>query len=34
MSRYLNFNIIEEKPKTKVINVWSKKSGGALGIIK
>ena len=34
MSKYLNFSIIEEKPKTKIINVWSKRSGEALGIIK
>ena len=34
MSKYLNFSIIEKKPKTKVVNVWSKKSREALGIIK
>lgn len=34
MSKYLEFNVIEEKPKTKVIGIWSKKNGNRLGIIK
>ena len=34
MSKYLEFGITEEKPKTKVIGIWSKKSGDRLGIIK
>ena len=34
MSKYLEFSLIERKPKTKVIGVWSKKSADRLGIIK
>jgi len=36
MSEYLEFSLIEKKPKTKVIGVWrgSKNSGYRLGIIK
>ncbi len=34
MSKYLEFSLIEKKPKTKVIGVWSKKSANRLGIIK
>ena len=34
MSKYLEFCVIEEKPKTKIAGVWSKKSGDRLGIIK
>ena len=34
MSKYLEFSLIERKPKTKVIGVWSKKSANRLGIIK
>ena len=34
MSKYLEFSIIGWKPKTKVIGVWSKKSGEILGEIK
>lgn len=34
MSKYLEFSVIEEKPKTKVIGIWSKKNGDSLGIIR
>jgi len=34
MSKYLEFTIIEHKPKTKVIAVTSKIHGNELGIIK
>lgn len=34
MSKYLEFSLIERKPKTKVIGVWSKKSANRLGVIK
>ena len=34
MSKYLEFSTIEEKPKTKIIRVWSRKSGDRLGLIK
>ena len=34
MSKYLEFCVIEEKPKTKVIEVTSKLHGDGLGIIK
>ena len=34
MSKYLEFSLIEKKPKTKVIGVWSKKHSDRLGIIK
>lgn len=34
MSRYLEFGIIEEKPKTKIVGIWSKKSDDRLGLIK
>lgn len=34
MSKYLEFSVIEEGPKTKVIGIWSKKDGDRLGIIK
>jgi len=34
MSKYLEFNVIEKKPKTKVIEVTSKLHGDRLGIIK
>jgi len=34
MSKYLEFNPIEQKPKTKVIGVYSKRSGDRLAIIK
>ena len=34
MSKYLRFSILEPKPKTKVIGVWSSKSGDRLGLIK
>lgn len=40
MSKYLEFNVIEEKPKTKIIGIWSKRSidklgfNSRLGIIK
>ena len=34
MSKYLEFSLIEKKPKTKVIGVWSKKHSNRLGIIK
>ena len=34
MGKYLEFSLIEKKPKTKVIGVWSKRSSDRLGIIK
>jgi len=34
MSKYLEFSLIERKPKTKVIGVWSKNNANRLGIIK
>jgi len=34
MSKYLEFQFLERKPKTKVIGVYSKRSGDRLGIIK
>jgi len=34
MSKYLEFLLLEKKPKTKVVVVYSKKSGDRLGIIK
>ena len=34
MSKYLEFNLIEQKPKTKVISVDSTLHGNKLGIIK
>ncbi|GAG95866.1 unnamed protein product [marine sediment metagenome] len=34
MSKYLEFTIMEQKPKTKVIGVTSKLHGDILGIIK
>jgi len=34
MSKYLEFQLLEQKPKTKVIGVYSKKSGDRLGRIK
>ena len=34
MSKYLEFQFLEKKPKTKVIGVYSKRSGDRLGIIK
>lgn len=34
MSKYLEFELLEQKPKTKVIGVWSKKSSNILGTIK
>ena len=34
MSKYLEFNIIEQKSKTKIIAVDSKLHGNTLGIIK
>lgn len=34
MNEYLEFSLIEQKPKTKVIGVWSKKNSNRLGIIK
>ena len=34
MSKYLEFSLIEQKPKTKVIGVWSKKSADRFGLIK
>ena len=34
MSKYLEFSIIERKLKTKVIGVYSKRSGDKLAIIK
>ena len=34
MSKYLEFCTIEQKPKTEIVLVWSKKSGYRLGLIK
>jgi len=34
LSKYLEFNVIGKKPKTKVIEVTSKLYGDRLGIIK
>ena len=34
MSKYLDFKLLEQKPKTEVIGVYSKKSRNILGIIK
>ena len=34
MSKYLEFNTLEQKPKTKVIEIISKRGGERLGIIK
>ena len=34
MSKYLEFQLLEQKPKTKVIEVLSKQDGSTLGIIK
>lgn len=34
MSKYLEFSLIEEKVKTKVVGVWSRKSSNRLGLIK
>ena len=34
MSRYLEFRLLERKPKTQVIEVISKRHGNRLGIIK
>ena len=34
MSKYLEFNTLEQKPKTKVIEIVSKRGGERLGIIK
>ena len=34
MSKYLDFKVIEYKPKTKVVSVTSKLHGDTLGIIK
>ena len=34
MSEYLEFSIIGQKPKTKIVGVWSKRSGDRLGLIK
>jgi hypothetical protein len=34
LSKYLEFGLIEKKPKTKVIGVWSKNHPVMLGIIK
>lgn len=34
MSKYLEFSLIEQKPKTKVVGVWSKRSSDRLGLIK
>lgn len=34
ISKYLEFNIIEEKPKTKAIAVYSKRNGEILGTIE
>lgn len=34
MSEYLEFSLIEKKPKTKVIGVCSRKGSNSLGIIK
>lgn len=34
INEYLEFNLIEQKPKTKIVGVWSKKSSDRLGLIK
>jgi hypothetical protein len=34
MSKYLEFKLLEQKPKTKVIEVISKLHGDRLGIVK
>jgi len=34
MSEYLEFCIIEQKPKTMIVGLWSKKSSDRLGLIK
>jgi len=34
MSRYLEFRLLEQKPKTQVVEVVSKRHGFRLGIIK
>ena len=34
MSKYLEFNTLEQKPKTKVIEIISKRGRERLGIIK
>ena len=34
MSKYLKFHLLEQKPKTKVIGVYSKKNDDVLGEIK
>ena len=34
ISKYLEFSLIEQKPKTKIVGVWAKKNGGRLGLIK
>ena len=34
MSEYLEFSLIEQKPKTKIVGVWAKRNGGRLGLIK
>jgi len=34
MSEYLEFSLIERKPKTKVIGVWSKTNPVSLGVIR
>ena len=34
VSEYLEFSLIEQKPKTKVVGVWAKKSSDRLGLIK
>ena len=34
MSKYLEFELLEQKPKTKVIGVISKHHGDMIGIIK
>lgn len=33
-SEYLEFSLIEQRPKTKIIGIWAKKNGGRLGLIK
>jgi len=34
MSKYIEFNFIEQKPKTKIYSVDSKSQGESLGLIK
>lgn len=34
MSKYLEFHLLEEKPKTKVVGVYSKRNDDVLGEIK